>query len=460
MTRREMPLLVPALRTGLLAALLLVALLVPQPVQAQRFYAAPGDLPRIDTRTQAAIVDSVSAAVDSIYVIGDEAAQIISLWRSRLAEGAYRELTDPAEFVTRLESDAFSIRRDGHFGMRALFPVDPSQAQPAETPQQTERFQRAQRARNYGFSKVEMLPGGIGYLKLDQFPSTENAAETAIAAMNFLANSSALIIDLRENGGGSAAMIRLVASYLFAETAHLINWYQRATDETVQSHTYDYVPGRRLTDIPLYILSSDGTASAAEEFTFDMQNLKRATIVGDTTAGAGHTVASAMFDFKKFRVGMRIPFGRAYDPLTGAGWEGRGVIPDVAVPVEQALTVANAKALEGLREKETDPEGQQMLDWYLAGLKSQTHPLTLARAQLEEYVGVYGPRRVFLDGDILCAQREGRPMIRLRPMVRDLFAATERNDFRLRFDRDGQGRIVRVVGIYDDGQQDPLDRTQ
>ena len=450
-----------SLPLAMLGLLAMLALLGPAEGAAQqRFFAAPGDLPRIDGRVQAMVVDSACAAVDSVYVIGDEAAQIVARWRSQLAEGAYGELTDPADFVARLQADAFSIRRDGHFGMRAMFPLDPAQSERAADPRDTECYARAQRARNYGFQKIEMLPGGVGYLKLDVFAGTEDASETAVAAMNFLANSSALIIDLRENSGGSAAMIRLLATYLFSEPAHLINWYKRATDETEQSHTYDYVPGRRITDAPVFVLTSDRTGSAAEEFTFDLQNLERATIVGDTTAGAGHTVAQAVFDFDGFRLGMRIPFGRAYDPRTGEGWEGRGVIPDVAVPAEQALAAAHSAALGRLLEEESDPAGRQMLEWHVQTLASRLHPMTLTRAELEEYVGVYGPRRVFMEGDILCAQRDGRALLRLLPMERDLFGNEGRDDFRLRFERDGEGRIVRVVGLYEDGQTDPLARTE
>lgn len=445
-----------------LAAALALALVAPPGAQAQppRFFARPGDLPRMDARTQAAVVESCAVAVDTIYVLGETAAQISALWRSRLAAGDYRDLSDPVELVSRLEEDATSVRRDGHFGMAALFPVNPEAQDPAPTPQQTERYRRTQREGNYGFEKVEILPGHVGYLELTRFADTAEAAETAVAAMNLLANAPAVIIDLRRNPGGSATMIRLIASYFFTEQQHLINWYQRDTDRTVQSYTLDYVPGRRMPEVPLYVLTSDLTGSAAEEFTFDMQNLKRATIVGDTTGGAGHTVAQAIFAFDGFRVGMRLPHGRAYDPRTGEGWEGRGVTPDIAVPSDQALQVAHAEALRALREAETDSQWLQVLDWHIAGLEAERHPLALCAEELAAYAGAYGPRRVFLEEGTLYAQREGRPRFALRPLARDLFALAGLPDFRLRFERDAQSRVIRVVGVYEDGREEPLERTE
>ena len=299
-------------------------------------YARPGELPAIDRGIQAEVVDSITAAIDTIHVIKETADQIIVHLHDQLAAGAYRDLTDPMEFVRRLDQDARTIYDDHHFGLVAMHPIDPQAAEQVEDPRETEAYKRRERARNYGFRKVEILAGNIGYLKLDQFRHTTEAADVANAAMSFFANTDALIIDLRENGGGSAGMIRLLASYLFEGREHLINWFQRATDLTVQSWTLDYVPGKRLPEIPIFVLTSGLTGSAAEEFTFDLKHLERATIVGETTGGGGHTIAQVFIEFDGFRIGMRLPYGRAYDPKTGEGWEGAGVAPHIAVPAPEA----------------------------------------------------------------------------------------------------------------------------
>ncbi len=425
----------------------------------QQFFARPGELPAMNARTQAAVLDSITTAIDTIYVIKDTADRIVAHLRAQQAAGAYKELTDPVDFAQKVYEDARSIYDDHHFDIRAMYPLDPKAAEQVEDPRNTERAQRNLRERNYGFERVEILTGNVGYLELTQFVDTDPAGETAAAAMNFLANAYALIIDLRQNGGGNASMIRMLAGYLFKEQQQLINWYVRDTETTEQSYSLDYVPGRRLTDIPVYVLTSGLTGSAAEEFTFDMKHLKRATIVGDTTSGGGHTVANAFFDFDGFRIGMRIPYGRAFDPKTGLGWEGTGVIPDIAVPSEQALTVAHMKALKQLAEGEQDEDARFRLNWALQGMECQLNPVVLRREQLTEYTGAYGPRSIFLEEGGLYYQREGRPKMLLAPMGKDLFRVGDLEYFRLRFERDGSGKVIRAVGLYDDGHEDSNDRS-
>ena len=447
-------------RSSLAAALLVLAitalfLLVSSPAAAQVALLSPGQLAPIDAKTQAAILDSVCTVMDTMYVVRDVASQTVAKWRKEFRRGAYRELTDPVDFVRRLNEDADAVYRNKHFGMGVLAPFEASEAEPKEVdPRESQRALRVFQRQNFGFRKVEILPGNIGYLRLDQFMGTEKAAETAIGAMNFLGNVDALIIDLRANPGGDASMIRLLTTYLFAEQQHLIDWYVRDTDETVQSWTLDVVPGKRLTEVPVYVLASDRTASAAEEFSFDLQHLERATIVGDTTAGAGHTVNSVFIHFPDFRVGMRVPYGHAVDPKTGRGWEGVGVIPDIAVSSEDALLAAQKDALERLREQCKTPEDSTDLAWTLADLEAQLHPITLTEAQLREFEGQYGPRRIFLDGGVLQYQREGRPVISMSPMGKDLFRVGDLEYFRLRFDRDASGRVVGVTGMYSDGHEE------
>jgi hypothetical protein len=423
-------------------------------------FAQPGELPKIDAATRAAIVDSITAAIDSVYVLEEPAKRIVAGLRQNLANGDYDNLTDPAEFAERLYNDAQAINHDGHFRIVAMPPLDPAvvAAQKDEDPADVERHRRFYRERNYGFKSAEIFPGGIGYLRFDQFADGDEAYETAAAAMNFLANSNALILDLRNNGGGSAAMIRFICGYLFEETAHLINWDVRAEKKTVQSYSADYVPGKRMIKQPVYVLTSNRTFSAAEEFTFDLKNLERATIVGDTTGGGGHTVASYVFDFDGFRMGIRIPHGRAYNPKNNEGWEGVGVIPHIAVPEEQALDAARADALRKLIETEKDEQIIAGYQWGLTDLESRLHPVELSEKQMKQYVGGYGPRRIFIDNGVLYYQREDRPRYEMVPMGEDLFRFGDLDYFRLSFERNKSGKVVKLVGIYDDGRTDENER--
>jgi C-terminal processing protease CtpA/Prc len=158
------------------------------------------------------------------------------------------------------------------------------------------------------------------------------------AAMTFLAGTRAMIIDLRQNGGGSPRMVALVASYLFDRRTHLNDLWTRSTDATEEFWTQDSVAGRRFGgEKPVFVLTSARTFSGGEEFTYDLKTLKRATIVGETTGGGAHPVRGRRID-DHFMIG--VPFARAVNPVTHTNWEGVGVEPDTKVPAADALTTA------------------------------------------------------------------------------------------------------------------------
>jgi C-terminal processing protease CtpA/Prc len=197
---------------------------------------------------------------------------------------------------------------------------------------------------NHGFAKVERLPGNIGYLEFLNFMDEELGADTVAAAMNFINGTDALIIDMRKNGGGNPAMVALVCSYLFGpEPVHLNDLYWREGNRTDEFWTKKEVAGKRYLNKDVYVLTSKRTFSGAEEFSYNLKNLKRATIIGETTGGGAHPGGG-------FRIsehfGMFVPTGRAISPITKTNWEGTGVTPDISVPADQALHVARITALK------------------------------------------------------------------------------------------------------------------
>lgn len=423
------------------------------PASAQVRMMPPGSLPEIDEDTQAAIIDSLITVLDSTYVMADEGAQMVEHLSAGWAEGKWRDLTDPSEFVSQLDREIHGVYDDGHLGLVVMPPRDPNEEAEEFDPRDNDEFFEGQRRKNYGFMKAEILAGNVGYLRLDQFADTGRGGATGVAAMNFLANADALIIDLRGNGGGSASMIQLLAGYLLEDSEHLINWYVRARDETVQSWSQAYVPGIRIPDTPLYILTSGRTFSAAEEFTFDMKNLERATIVGETTGGGGNTVASYAFAFENFQVGMRASWGAATDPRSGEGWEGVGVEPHIAVEADLALDTSHRHAVDQLIE-EAPSEDRFDLEWAKQDLMARFEPVTLDREELKAYVGDYGPRHIYFEGDQLTYRRESRPPMPLLPMATDLFRVGDISYFRLRFERGDNGDVTGLVGMYDNGRED------
>src|SRR6202043_391552 len=191
--------------------------------------------------------------------------------------------------------------------------------------------------------KGEILPNNIWYIKFDGFMDASFCGPTVVAAMGFVAHTDAIIFDLRQNGGGQPAMVTLIASYLFDKPTHLIDIYNRKEDSTTQNWTSSYLPGPRLAKIPVFVLTSKGTFSGAEEFAFDLKNQKRATIVGETTGGGAHPVSGhPVGDY--FMVA--VPFAKSLDPVTKTNWEGTGVEPDIKVATDDALATAARLAQE------------------------------------------------------------------------------------------------------------------
>jgi hypothetical protein len=287
------------------------------------------------------LINSLAQLIEQRYIFEDVAKTIGERLRQNLWDGRYEGISLDM-LAMRLTEDLRSVNNDLHLRARRVPPEEQTlnEVDPEEAARQ--QFERARRG-NFGFARVEILEGNVGYLDLRGFQNTRIGGETAVAAMGFLANVDALIIDLRQNGGGSPSMVQLLTSYFFAEPTHLNSFQNRGQEQIDQFWTLPHVPGKKLVDTPLFVLTSAGTFSAAEEFTYNLKNLERATIVGQTTGGGAHpggthTVEGLMDVF--------VPDGRAINPITGTNWEGTGIEPHVVVPTGRALDEALRLAQE------------------------------------------------------------------------------------------------------------------
>ena len=415
--------------------------------------------PLIDSKMQSAVIDSICLTLNDVYVFPDVAKNMEKLLRKNIKDGEYKNITNLLEFIDKLTTDLQSVSHDKHLRVRPLPSRDPnSQSQPSAEEERKQQLERLHND-NFGFKKVEVLPGNIGYIDFRYFAETsfEDASATAIAAMNFLAHVDAIIFDLRQNGGGSPSMIQLISSYLFDEPVHLNSFYIRKTDETEQFWTQGHVVGKKLLNVPVYVLTSSFTFSGAEEFTYNIKNLKRGTIIGETTGGGAHPVQGHTFE--NLPVLVSVPFGRAVNPITKTNWEGTGVEPDIKTPADQALIVAQTEALKKLLGKETDEEKKKELAWGIKGLEVERNPVTIDEGTLQTYVGDYGPRKVSLEQGILFYQREGRRKYKLIPMGDDTFSLEGLDTFRIKFNRDSSGKVAEFLGMYSDGATDSNQRT-
>jgi Peptidase family S41/N-terminal domain of Peptidase_S41 in eukaryotic IRBP len=298
------------------------------------------------------VIDGAAKLLDEFYLFPDVAKRVSAKLRAQQKHGEYRAITDGEILAIRLTDDLVALSGDRHVGVDFFTKVMPPE-EPAPRPHPDPR-QLA--ARNCSFEKAEHYAPNIGYLKLNAFEEPENCVSTAIAAMNFLANSDALIIDLRDNHGGAPRMAAVISSYLFDEPTHLDDIYDRGQNTIEQLWTFPYLPGKKFADKPVFVLTSARTFSVAEEFSYDLKSLKRATLIGETTGGGAHTVAPHRIDDHFF---IRVPFGRFVNPVTKTDWEGTGVEPDVKVSAAEALDVAEKLAAEEISKSRLHPAGSR-----------------------------------------------------------------------------------------------------
>jgi len=309
----------------------------------------------IDAATRALVIGGVLQRLDQGYIFPKKVAGMTRAVRERLRRGDYDRITSAQAFADTLTRDLQSVSRDKHLEV-AYHSRGVVDEPPDAEPSAEERRERAAFGRwvNFGFERVERLAGNVGYLEIRSFNFDAAAVDSTLAsAMNFLANTDALIIDVRRNGGGEPSMVAAVCSYLLPPDLLINKFYWRPQNRWDEFRTGS-VSGRHYgARRPVYVLTSDQTFSGAEEFAYDLLTQRRGVVVGDTTGGGAHPGGMRRVT-EQF--GVWVPSGRAVNPVTGTNWEGTGVRPDVPVAAGDALRTAHLRALELLLAAERNGE--------------------------------------------------------------------------------------------------------
>lgn len=378
------------------------------------------------------LIDSLGNALNRLYIYPDQAALMSQSIKKNYKNGMYNAIKDRSELCFRLINDLKRVHKDDHLSMV----YDPEFASLLETPmpdevrqQNFEHDLKNQKESNFSFIKTEILPGNIGYLRWDGFSGfVEEAKPTFNAAFQFVGNCKALIVDMRYNGGGSPQMVLQTESYFFEQKTRMNDIVDRNMD-TVKGWTDPSVSNFKL-NMPVYILTSQYTFSGAEDFTYGMQQVKRAVVVGDTTGGGAHPTGS-------FSIGqgfiLDIPTHRSPNIISKTDWEGTGVRPDFAVASEEALQKAQKLIFTDFLSKTSDERERQLFQWNLTSLENRT----LLAKQLQEgtikltdevllsYCGEYHPSdpntgipvmTIVLKENNLYRRYEGAQDLRLTPI--------------------------------------------
>jgi hypothetical protein len=328
-------------------------------ITTQLFAAQPRDTP-LDKKLRQQVIDGALSWIDKDYVFPDGGKKLVQAIREQQQHGAYDQITSSIELAKTLTHDLRAALRDDHLGViYSERPLPPDRAPDGKpSPEERARMHQEGARHNFGFVRVEILDGNIGYVRLDGFAPADDAGDTATAAMNFVANSDALIFDLRHNGGGDPTLVQLLLGYLFADPVRFNDFVYRDTAKTEQYWSNAWVPGKRYLDKPVYVLTSSRTFSCAEEFTYDLQTQKRGVIVGEATGGGAHPVALHRLSE---HLGVLVPFARALNPITHTDWEGKGVQPDVPVAADKALAKATVLAVQRIAQHPRDPRHAELL---------------------------------------------------------------------------------------------------
>ncbi|WP_350276058.1 S41 family peptidase [Kribbella sp. HUAS MG21] len=280
----------------------------------------------------------VGNALDRIaagYVFPDLTAEIGSAIRQRITSGEYDGLDGPA-LCEQVSAHLQEVAADKH--LRLLWSDEPQSLEPEDEDEGEAAFRALLRTENQGIRRVENLDGNIGFIDVRRIPYADDGAGAIGAAMQLVAGSFALILDLRECRGGAPEGAAMWCSYFFADDrVHLNDIYERASGETRQFWTAAYLPAPRYPDRRVYVLTSAMTFSGGEDVAYTLQAHGRATLVGETTRGGAHP--TARYPITE-HVLVAVPVARTVNSVTGSNWEGVGVIPDVPVPADQALKAA------------------------------------------------------------------------------------------------------------------------
>ena len=413
----------------------------------------------LDQQSKEKIINWVCDKLNENYVFPEVAKNMEDYVWKQFKEGKYQQVNSIQELTSVLTQDLRSICKDKH--LRVQFnpnPPPPDTASDEEKEKLRKERTESERKANFHFKKIENLSGNVGYLRFDVFCDALYAGSTAVAAMNFLANCDALIIDLRNNGGGSGTMVQLMLSYFFDEPVHYNNMYLRKRNVTEQNWTSAYVEGPKMTDVDLYVLTSRNTFSAAEEFTYDLKNLNRATVVGETTGGGAHPVE--LHYLRDLNIELKVPFGRSFNPKTGLNWEGIGIEPNVKTSKEKAFDTAYTLALKNLYEKSEEAQ-KEILKWKLEYQEALLNPVAVDSEILKSYAGQYGPVRITFDeGELYLLEPGESEFKRLCALSETLFVIDGNEEIRGQFERDKNGEVVALYGILSDGSKQRIPKTK
>ncbi|HEX8573785.1 MAG TPA: S41 family peptidase [Allosphingosinicella sp.] len=400
----------------------------------------------------AAVVAEVRKIISERYVLPERRPALDSALAEGLRSGRY-SVREPALLAERINADLARVGRDHHLN----FKYDPQKvammmARTADDRPDPSAHELDVRRDNHGVRELRVLPGNVRYLELSGFAWIgEESAAALDSAMAFLKGGDAVIIDLRRNGGGTGRAVHQLISHFVEADKPLITFYRGGE----ASPTMKSLPGlSSMVGKPLYVLTSGGTGSAAEEFVGHVAGYKLGEVVGAPTSGAAY-----MNGMYAIEGGFELSVSEARPVLaaTGKDWERVGIAPTLQAPVETALETAHVHALRKLAGA-ADSTRRARLEALAAGIEAVGRPGTPASA-LAAYAGTYGDRRILVEGGRLWYRQAERPRRLMVPLGGHLFTLADDPLMRLTFQPAGGRMSAFDLGLAEGPAQGRFERT-
>lgn len=384
----------------------------------------------LSDEARSAAVSAIAAAFEHDYVFPEMRPLIVERLRQGERSGRYA-VTDPVVLADRITEDLRAVSKDRHLSLKLDAAAYAAAIAPAKDGGEERYYTDRATRDHHGLTELRILDGNIRYLRISGFEWIEDRTGSAYDdAMRFLKDGDAIIIDVRDNGGGSHGAVRYLASH-FMDPETLELTFLAGAEPPVQSRALDHLPAGRLKGKPLYVLINGRTASAAEAFAYDVQQFRLGELVGATTVGAANNnrLLPIAPDFI-----LSLSYGRPVHAVSGTNWEGSGIAPDIAASSAEALDVAQARALHRLTAAPgVSAERRRDYEWALTGVAARLHPAPRTGPAMPGRYGAAG-------GTIAVERRDGALWItmprngpaRLLPLTGDWFAVDGYQKLRVR----------------------------
>jgi hypothetical protein len=386
---------------------------------------------KLDEAEQARIIEKTLELFRENYIFPDKAAAAEKHLRSNLAAKKYSSFTLLNEFLENVNRDLQSAANDKHVRInnnpRIVEKIRKEAAGQKEDPRE---YINMIRSENFRLKKVETLDGNIGYFKFDNFLELQYVKDAFTGAMNFLHHTSAIILDLTDNGGGASETSDYLLSYFLPDSTIVGESWTRKTNITTQSILKRDPAVRQMLTTPVYVLVSNRTASAAEGVAYTLQQFKRAVVVGEQTRGLGNP--GELFPINE-RLFIMIPTILNKNAVTSTNWDGVGVTPDISVEPSNALNKAMVEALKNLAAKSVNKKESFRYKFIAQEYESLLSPQAPPPGFISMCIGKYEDGQEIRVEDGILYYTKGDIKRKLTYMRDQTFLVNGRKDYRIRF---------------------------